>query len=143
MLTRVFFWGLIPGLVILCAGCGGGLAPTTGKVTHKGNPIKGAIVVFHPRNATINSQRPSGVTDESGGYSLTTGTEAGAPPGEYVVTVVWREEPEQGKIKVIGTDMTPPDMPDRLKGKYADPTTSELKATVNGGGTTVPTFEVE
>jgi hypothetical protein len=145
MQTRVFVWGLLPGLVALCAGCGGsGLVPAAGKVTYKGNPIKGAIVIFHPKDATIHSKRPSAITDADGAFSLTTGAEEGAPPGEYEVTVVWRKEPDAGtKKKAISTDSTPPDLPDELQGKYADPATSKLKATVNSTATTVPTFALE
>lgn len=143
MTTRVLIWAILPALS-LCAGCSGtGLVPTTGKATLKGKGIKGAVVVFHPKDATITSQRPSGVTDENGAFSLTTGPENGAPPGDYVVTITWPEEPKAAKGKGFSTENTQEEAPDRLERKYADPKTSKLTATVNSGATTVPTFELE
>jgi hypothetical protein len=146
MPTRVVTQGLMATLLGLCVACaGGGLNSATGKVTYKGNPIKGAIVVFHPKDANMNSQRPSGVTDEGGAFSLTTGTKAGAPAGDYLVTITWPEEapvkPKGGKI--MNTDADTPDMPDRLKGRFADSTRTTLKATIKGGSNDIPTFDLQ
>jgi hypothetical protein len=145
MPIRVVTRGLLMSLLGLCVACsGGGLNSATGKVTYKGDPIKGAIVIFHPKNAAMNSQRPSGVTDESGTYTLMTGTKAGAPPGDYVATVVWREEPAaKAKGKSMSTDTDVPDAPDRLKGRYGDSASSKLTATIKSGSNTIPTFELQ
>jgi hypothetical protein len=146
MPTRFVTRGLLMSLLALCAACsGGGLNSATGKVSYKGNPIKGAIVIFHPKAADVNSQRPSGVTDEAGAYSLMTGTKAGAPAGDYVVTITWPGE-VQAKAKSgkgIGTNIEAPEAPDQLNGRYADSTRSTLTATIKGGSNTIPTFELK
>ena len=74
----------------------GGLPAVTGKVNHKGQPIKGALVTLHPK-ASLNDvkvHRPTGMTDEQGNFTVTTGNDAGAAPGEYIVTVVWMKQPD-------------------------------------------------
>jgi len=130
------------GVLLACLACSGGLKPARGKVTYKGQPIKGAVVVFVPRDARSNPHRPSGVTGEDGSYSLTTGTREGAPAGEYVVTVTWTEvkdKPRKGKVSMADEEA---EIRDRLKGRYADPATSTLRATVKGGSNTIPTLEL-
>lgn len=88
------------------AGCGGGEAdlgyrlpvhPTSGKLTWKGGPVKGALVRFHPVDP--QSVRPP-AGEPLAEPSLTTETDAdgrfimssyladdGVPAGDYVVTV--------------------------------------------------------
>jgi len=117
------------------ASCGSskGLRPVHGKVLYRGNPIQGALVVFHPKgNDDMTAQRPSGLTASDGSFSLSTGREEGAAEGEYVVTVVWLKEPEPpaGK-KVISTEPGGPDPVDQLQGRYADRTRSKLTARVD------------
>src|SRR5262245_4172855 len=92
-----------------CLACSSaGLNPTQGKVTYKGEAIKGAVVVFVAKNAKSNSHHPSGVTGEDGSYSLTTGTKEGAPAGEYVVTITWMEavtkKARTGKVSMQGDE---------------------------------------
>jgi hypothetical protein len=144
MRKRVFIGGLPAVLLALCLGCSGqGLNSATGKVTYKGAPIKGAMVFFHPKDANINSQRPSGITDESAVYTLTTGKKEGAPAGEYVVTVIWPEEtPAKPKGKSLSTDTGMGDLIDRLKGRYSDSTTSRITAVIKSGSNTVPTIDL-
>jgi hypothetical protein len=144
MPTRVVTRGLLLTLLTACAACsGGGLNPVTGKVTVKGEPAKGAVVIFHPKRDGFDAQRPSGVADETGAFKLMTGKKDGAPAGDYVVTITWPEEPAaKGKSKVISTDSNLPDIVDRLKGRYGDSSTSKLTATVKSGTNTIPTFEL-
>src|SRR5262245_45271415 len=100
---------------VLNLSCGGGLQPVTGQVLLKGAPIKGAVVTLHPKGpADIKAMIPSGVTDETGHFSLSTGKEAGAAPGEYVATVVWLGQPANAP-KPKGTE-PPPDPIDQLQG---------------------------
>lgn len=88
------------------------------------------MVTLHPKgNDDIKAHRPSGLTGDDGTFTLMTGNETGAPPGEYIVTVVWPQPP--AKKKVIGTEM--PEPVDQLQGRYADPKTSKLSVTVKSG----------
>jgi hypothetical protein len=72
------------------SGCtGGGTAETlkvTGKITHNGQTVPGAMVTFSP--TAPNGQAASGITNTQGEYTLTT-YEAGdgARPGDYKVLV--------------------------------------------------------
>jgi hypothetical protein len=121
--------------VLFVASCGSskGLRAVHGKVLYRGNPIQGALVVFHPKgNDDMNTQRPSGLTASDGSFSLSTGRDQGAAEGEYVVTVVWLKEPEPpaGK-KVISTEPGGADPVDLLQGRYADRTRSKLTARVD------------
>jgi hypothetical protein len=108
--------------------------PVRGKVFLDGKPAAGATVFFYPAEADPEALAPYGVTDASGSFSLTTYlTFDGAPAGDYVVTV-----------RCPGAPQRPGDEqgPDRLRGRYADPKTSALRATVERRPTEVPPFEL-
>jgi hypothetical protein len=109
-------------------------------VLYKGNPIKGAVVFFHPVNATdLKAQHPNGVTAEDGSFTLGTGKENGAPAGQYVVTVVWyKEQPPSTKIT-----MEPPETEDLLKGRFADAKRSQLTAEIKPGVNQLEPFKLE
>jgi len=122
------------------------LNTATGKVTYKGDPIKGAVVVFIPKGGgNINSQRPSGQTGEDGSYSLATGSKPGAPPGEYEVTITWNESKSKSKAKPgkISMDGDEEEVRDRLGGRFAQPGKSGLQASIKSGSNTIPTFELK
>lgn len=105
----------------------------SGKVLHKGQPIKGAVVTLHPKgNDDIKVQRPTGLSGDDGSFSLTTGNEPGAPPGEYAVTVIWLQQPAASGKKSISTS-GPPEPVDQLHGRYSDPRNSKLTITVKPG----------
>jgi hypothetical protein len=82
-------------LVLTAAGCsrsGSDVTPVSGRVTVDGKPAAGAVVTFHPLTPTADAARPTARADEDGRFRLTTRAESdGAPPGEYRVTVAWRE----------------------------------------------------
>lgn len=122
-------------LIILLPACSGGLQTVKGKVTQKGTPLKGAIVFFHPADGSTPA---TGVADAEGVYSLSTGTTSGAAPGEYKVTIRWPAEPDPSKAGKIPNSSDAPLPPDRLMGKYGDPKTTKLRATVNRGSNDVP-----
>jgi hypothetical protein len=125
-----------------CSGSGS-LQAVHGKVLYKDEPIKGAVVFFHPQGSTdVNAQHPSGVTGQDGTFTLMTGNKNGAPVGDYVVTVVWNEEVEAPK-KIV---MNPDDVPapkDRLGGRYANQASSKLTAKVKSGNNVLEPFKLD
>lgn len=71
------------------SGCGNDLSQVTGVVTLDGEPLKGgdgihATVFFQPVSNT--GAAAVGVVDENGVYKLSTGSQSGITPGEYLVT---------------------------------------------------------
>jgi hypothetical protein len=117
---------------LLCASCSGGvpLNPVHGKVLLKDQPLKGALVTFHPNGPTdINTILPTGVTGEDGTFNVTTGKKEGAPAGEYVVTLICSEQ--VGPPKRMS--MEPPQTRDRLGGTYARKETSKLRVEIKKG----------
>jgi hypothetical protein len=95
----------------------------------EGNPAVGALVVFHPVNSgDAHATRPLGYVDRQGAFELTTYEQGdGAPAGEYVVTIEWRERsPSPFGPQKEGAD--------RLRGRYSDPKTSKLRAVVQRRG---------
>jgi hypothetical protein len=135
----------LPLWAMLLTSCSGGLQSVSGKVLYKGQPIKGAVVTFHPKAGDeMKTQRPGGVTGEDGTFSLSTGKEPGAAPGDYVVTIIWLKEPEgtAAKPKVIGTE--PPPVPDdAFQGRYADRSRSQITATIKPGVNQLEPFKLE
>ena len=124
----------------------------TGTVTQGGQPVEGATVTFVPAGS---GKSASGITDASGKYTLSTSKAGdGAVPGEYGVKIVKYEgQPQQaagsgseGETDESGYpasyDGAAPEGEDEgapanlLPEKYADPSTSDLKATVQEGDNT-------
>lgn len=136
--------------VLLCVfaiGCGSkkdGLVevvPVSGKVLVKGQPAEGARVVFYPISEELKGKGmpvPAGTTDDTGEFQLQSfRPDDGAPVGDFRVTVVWLEptppnaDPEMFRAK------------DRLQGRYSNPDTTKLTATVPDGGVQLPPFELQ
>jgi hypothetical protein len=116
-----------------CSGSGGAaLNPVRGKILDgKGQPLAGAVVTFHPKSLSksANVMTSVGRAGADGEFTLATGDKNGAPAGEYVVTVIWPEEPKQdGKIS-----MAPPENRDRLNGAFANRDSTKLRAEVKAG----------
>jgi hypothetical protein len=127
-----------------CLSCSGGdpLNPVRGQVLYKNEPLKGALVTFHPKGANaVTAVRPVGLTGEDGTFTLTTGQKEGAPAGEYVVTVICSEavKPPAGK----GFSTAPPETRDRLKGAYADREKSTLKVEIKKGNNQLEPFPLQ
>ncbi len=91
--ARLLFLGLA---LLLIAGCSNSeapyvpeLVPVTGTLTYKGQPIPGAIVAFHPADATDFAEAAFAETDSQGRFSLLMQDYgSGAMPGDHVVTVM-------------------------------------------------------
>ncbi len=132
------------GLFFLCLsiGCNNdplGLQPVTGSVTVDGKPAAGVRLVFCPVTASEGAmkQRPLGITDEQGKYSLTTFVLGdGAPAGEYKISATWLSASKQAVVDERGSVGT-----DRFMNKYAIPDQSGLTATVAEDTTELPVME--
>lgn len=88
------FGGLLVGLVLL-AGCSSGngptLAPVSGAVRFKGQPMKDIAVVFYSGQGMM----ASGLTNAEGKFQLSTLSPGdGAPVGEQRVTFVYKDPAE-------------------------------------------------
>ncbi|NDH10061.1 MAG: carboxypeptidase regulatory-like domain-containing protein, partial [Gammaproteobacteria bacterium] len=82
------------GFVLLLSGCQGNEStptlPYEGEVKINGKPISGATVVFHSKKTGDQEVSPSGTTDATGKFRLTSNKEFdGAPAGDYAVTITW------------------------------------------------------
>lgn len=133
---RVFF-GLLVCLSV--AGCSGqddwqaSTYPARGSVVINGEPPVNLIVTFHPVDASVDVRQsePWGIVKEDGSYSLRTyEPDDGAPPGEYQVTLLWRN------------DLKVPDGKDRLGFAYSKPEQSQWRFTVKKGKNTFPPIEL-
>ena len=135
-------------LIVLSIGASGGLAcskakqglnPVTGKVLHKGQPLSGALVSFHPDGR--QGDAAVGLTKADGTFELMTGDVAGAQPGSYTVTVM-----HQVAIEKKGQGMSfggEPETEDSLKGAYANRDSSRLKAEVKDGPNQLEPFDLQ
>jgi hypothetical protein len=128
--------------IFACLGCGNsaGVYPVNGKVFYQGKPAVGATLTFVRKDAAERTQEPTpqGVVGEDGTFSLACVRGAGAPPGEYAVLVEWK----LGAGKMVGRS---PGLtaPDRLQGRYLDPTKPLLTATVEAKTNTLSPFELQ
>jgi hypothetical protein len=113
------------------------LNPVQGKVLHKGEPLSGALVSFHPEDP--NAERSTGLTNADGTFSLSTGQVNGAPSGKYVVTIICSEIPKDIKQ---GLSTGGIETQDRLQGAYANPSSSRLTAEVKDGPNQLAPFEL-
>ena len=121
-------------------GCGSGnpaTAKVTGTVTVDGQPIQGAVVVFHP----ATGRAATGVTDAAGKFALTTFEgQDGALPGEHKVAI--SKPPENEPMP--GTPEAENYKPEAaIDVTYSNPETSGLTATVDINGANDFTFEVK
>jgi hypothetical protein len=112
--------------LLAATSCGEGKYPKTyavkGKVLVDGQPAKDCQVSLHRLSGPQLSApaTPSGVTDDNGDFELTSYVaNDGAPEGEYVVKIEWRERSGITKSDFEGID--------RLGGDYAS--TDKNKAT--------------
>src|SRR5258707_9127857 len=88
---------LLLAVALCCASCSGARLNTVqGKVLYQGRPAKGALVVFHPKgNDSLTAIPPTGVAGEDGAFTLSSGRDAGAVAGEYIVTVTRPQEAKE------------------------------------------------
>jgi hypothetical protein len=113
--------------------------PVQGQAFVQKKPAVGALVIFTPKE---NAERekwpmgyPRGNVQADGSFKLTTyRPDDGAPAGNYAVTVYWGSP---GSDEVREGDL--------LQGRYVDPATSKIHATVKDDrkGTVIEPFDLQ
>lgn len=122
------------------------LFPVSGKVLFDGKPARNATIVFHRPNApslTRGAEAPKGTPpnprgecDESGEFRIYTYAAIdGAPEGDYVVTISWKD--------AEGRNREGEKYPELLPAKYQNPTASGLKASVRPGESSLVDFQLK
>jgi hypothetical protein len=135
---RLLAAGVLLGLMIGCGKSRGvTLYPVRGSVQINGEPAKDVNIMFTPVvpiEVEGHPLSPSGVTEEDGSFQLMSfDPNDGAPAGDYQVTIIYpmsRFNKHQSGI-------------DRLKGKFSNPQTSGLKATVEAKKNEIPVFNIK
>lgn len=128
---------------LLTASCGSVRSRVQGQVLAKGKPLADVVLTFHPTTGDdITAIRPTGMTGQDGTFTLSSGKEEGAAPGEYVVTAVWLKQPARPPKKTLSTD-PPPDPEDGFQGRYADRSHSTLKVTIKSGLNKLEPFNLD
>ncbi len=113
--------------------------PTKGQLFVKSQPAAGALVILRPQDEANLDEWfagfPHGQVAADGSFELETyGEKDGAPAGNYVVLVTWPASSEPGNDEAPTVD--------RLAGRYAEPSTSQFKATVDAAPTTIPPIKI-
>jgi hypothetical protein len=140
ILRRGGAWLSGAAAVALLVGCGDKWTasrprpvPVSGTVLYQDQPVEGATVVFVPEG---HDYAAAGVTDASGRFELRTFEPGdGAVPGDYKVTV--RKVETSGALGSSQDDDAERPSPTELwllPGRYADPQSSDLTATVTERG---------
>lgn len=125
---RIASGTLLCGIVALAlTGCGNnaGLQPVKGKVAYKdGKPVEGGSITFNNSQKQISA---SGDIATDGTFTLSFGTNKGAPAGTYSVTVTGNSEYGQ---------------PATVANIYGDPSRTPLKQEIVDGANDL-TIEVD
>lgn len=136
----VLSWAALAAACFLPLACSGSdpgpeVYPVWGEVFLNGEPAAGAVVHFHPVDKEEGSPAFA-VVQEDGSFQLSTyGTNDGAQPGDYVVTLNWCDEEKVDGESING--------PDRFGERYCTPQKSILHATVTAGENVVLRFELK
>ena len=118
---------LIAGIALACAGCESKeiLGPVTGVVRFEGEPVPGAMVLFHNDAKGVHLMARA---DDNGRYEVQMAGGAGLPPGDYDVCV---SPPVQDHP--LGPIKAPPPVNDlypNIPRRYRDVKTAGLTLTV-------------
>jgi hypothetical protein len=120
-------------LSITMSGCGNGLSSVSGRITLDGKPLAGSksvrvMIMFYPESGT--GAPAAAIADESGDYVVSTGSQSGLAPGNYVVTLSATEFTPAADPRGMPTKrvLTP--------ARYANPKESGLRAEVQPGRNT-------
>ena len=134
-LVRVPWLVLAAAIVSTCAvSCSAGgpkkkvCYPVKGQLFAKNEPAAGALIILQPDGGSPEewtSGFPRAHVANDGSFDVETyGEKDGAPAGDYKVLVSWTSADPQNE-EATG--------PDRLGGRYSDPSTSQLRAKVETG----------
>jgi hypothetical protein len=90
---RLLPLGLLAWAACMSVSCSRGTKacyPVHGQVLLEGQPVRGAVLVFHPLDdADPNAVKPRAFADRDGKFKVSTyRTEDGAPAGRYAITIV-------------------------------------------------------
>jgi hypothetical protein len=117
-IVALVWWATLPPAVVH--------VPTfavEGKAYYQGVAMDGADFTFHPKKGGVEALRPKGKVKYDGTLKLGTyATDDGAPAGEYVVTIQWRQMVNKGGELEAGPDLVP--------ASYNSPQTTPLTARV-------------
>lgn len=121
----------------MIVGCSSGdrlpVVPVSGSVVLEGEPVEGAMLVFHPRESRDAGVLSYAESTADGTFQASTyDAYDGIPEGDYAVTLTWPE------IDEIDGGFGP----DRLKGKFNAPESTPFRATVAGPSMTLEPFDV-
>jgi len=109
--------------------------PVHGEVFFNGKPATGAAVHFHPLEGE-ECTPAFAIVKEDGSFEMSTfGTNDGAEPGNYAVTINWRKEERVDDELVVS--------PDLLGERYSKAEISGLKVTVTEGENAVPRYDLK
>jgi hypothetical protein len=103
--------------------------PVQGKFLINGQPVRGAVVTFHPQDEPgPETTRSYARTEDDGSFKLSTYQQGdGAPVGRYLITVMVRDADNEAAS---------------LPAEYAVPQTSGLKAEIKEGVNDLPPFRL-
>jgi hypothetical protein len=100
--------------------------PTIGKITFKGQPTIGAVVLLHPKTPRERVPAPRASVKPDGTFKLSTfNTGDGAPEGDYVLTVKWYKPIKYGSELISGPNVIPT--------KYTQAQSSDIVVRVAAG----------
>jgi hypothetical protein len=143
-MARWFVFAGIAGLVSACGGPSEERVPvyrTTGKITFEDKPLIGATVLFQKTEGDSKVPNPLATTTEDGSFTLHTyEPDDGAPAGDYLISVTIRPPNRDSGSGYSKKKFEAP--PEILQGRYADPKTSGLKATIKTGENTLEPFNL-
>lgn len=121
---------IISLVLMIAVGCGGSASSVSGTVSVDGKPLVGSdtvrvTVMFFPE---LSGAPAAAKLDTSGQYELSTGSQAGLPPGNYSVAISAKEIATSGGGGQGARDLA--------ASNYSDPQTSGLRAEVKPGSNT-------
>jgi hypothetical protein len=122
----------LSAVALVCASCARSdrpaVYPAQGKIFYEGKPAANALVILHPVNndPKLESVRPLAHVEPDGSFKLTTFDNGdGAPAGDYVITVDWREKTAPVEGAPPGRSLLPP--------RYSNPQLSQLHVQIREG----------
>lgn len=138
---------ILAASMVFLASCGTSnsraVYPVRGKVTVNGKPVADCMIYLNnvKDDKDPNRVMPTGFSDENGDFIISSyGTNDGAPNGEYVITVEWKErvgafknnfEGDQldGAYKSSENTKSMPNFVVKVQGKAVEVPTLDLKQT--------------